>query len=489
MATKNSSALKVLFVSTELAPFSKVGGLGDVAGSLPRALSEAGVDVRVVTPAWTKAGVLEKAEAAGVKLTQIKHKVYAAYDWSIHSANIFRAEVNGVTTYFLKAEDYDGDMYPSQLNFWTASPFAVFCMQALELKNAINWTPDIYHCHDWTSAFLPCALAWHRHYRQTGEKSIMTLHNVAYQGVFEPYPFLDASGLEPWSFNSSTTEFYGQINLLKGGIVAATAVSTVSPTYASEIQTYESTRELSGILYQQRDKLRGIINGLDTEYWNPEKDKALPAKFSMKDLKGKRACKKALLQRAGFDSESDAPVIVCVSRLVEQKGFDMVFNAAPQIAETGAKLIILGSGNDWIENGIIKAAETYPQSIKLFKGYDEPLSHLMYAGGDIFLMPSVFEPCGLSQMISMRYGTVPVVREVGGLHDTVFDVDRPEGGNGFTFLTCDSDGMMWALRRAVERYNNDKAAWKNIMLEGMKEDFTWNKSAGLYKQMYEEINS
>ncbi|MBQ9903641.1 MAG: glycogen synthase [Synergistaceae bacterium] len=483
--TKSGSAVKVLFVTTELAPFSKVGGLGDVAGSLPKALRQAGIDVRVVTPAWP--GVLEKAAAAGLKTTTVKTKVYAAYDWRIHSAEVIKADVKGVPTYFLKAEDYSGDMYPSQLNFWTASPFAVFCMQALELKNAIDWEPDIYHCHDWTSAFLPCALAWHRHYRQTGGKSIMTLHNVAYQGIFEPSPFLEASGLEPWSFSSSTMEFYGQVNLLKGGIVAASAVSTVSPTYANEIQTYESTRELSGILYQQRSKLRGILNGLDVKFWDPAGDKELPAKFSTKDLKGKQACKRELLSRAGLDPDTDAPVIVCVSRLVEQKGFDMVFSAAQQIAETGAKLLILGSGNDWIENGIIQASEAFPQSIKLFRGYDEPLSHLMYAGGDIFLMPSVFEPCGLSQMISMRYGTVPVVREVGGLRDTVFDVDRPEGGNGFTFLTCDAEGMMWALRRAVDRYNNDKNAWKKIMLEGMREDFSWDRSAILYKDMYEDL--
>ena len=484
MAVKNGSGIKVLFVSTELAPYSKVGGLGDVAGSLPRALCQASVDVRVVTPAWP--GVLERVAASGVKTTTVRKKVYAAYDWRIHSAEIIKAEVKGVTTYFLKADDYLGDMYPSQLNFWTASPFAVFCMQALELKNAIDWVPDVYHCHDWTSAFLPCALAWHRHYRQTGEKSIMTLHNVAYQGIFEPSPFLEASGLEPWSFSSSTMEFYGMINLLKGGIVAATAVSTVSPTYANEIQTYESTRELSGILYQQRSKLRGIINGLDTKFWDPNADKIIPAKFSIRDLRGKAACKRELLKRAGFDENTDAPLIVCVSRLVEQKGFDMVFNAAHQIAETGAKLLILGSGQDWIENGIMQAEEANPGSIKLFKGYDEPLSHLMYAGGDIFLMPSVFEPCGLSQMISMRYGTVPVVREVGGLRDTVFDVDGPEGGNGFTFKTCDVDGMMWALRRAVERYN-DKNAWKNIMLEGMRGDYTWDKSAGLYRAMYEDL--
>lgn len=483
--TKNGSAIKVLFVTTELAPFSKVGGLGDVAGSLPKALCQADVDVRVVTPAWP--GVLERVAASGLKTSTMKSNVYAAYDWRIHSASVIKVDVKGVTTYFLKAEDYSGDMYPSQLNFWTASPFAVFCMQALELKNAIDWEPDIYHCHDWTSAFLPCALAWHRHYRQVGGRSVMTLHNVAYQGIFEPSPFLEASGLEPWSFSPSTMEFYGQVNLLKGGIVAANAVTTVSPTYASEIQTYESTRELSGILYQQRSKLRGILNGLDTKFWNAEKDKQIPARFTTKDFKGKAVCRKELLQRAGFDTETQEPIIVCVSRLAEQKGFDLVMNGIGEILKMGAKLMVLGSGQDWIENGLTAAAEANPESIKFFKGYDEPLSHLLYAGGDMFLMPSVFEPCGLSQMISMRYGTVPVVREVGGLRDTVFDVDSPNGGNGFTFKTCDTEGMLWALRRAVERYRTNPTQWHELMVEGMSEDFTWDKSAILYKDMYEEM--
>ena len=315
----------------------------------------------------------------------------------------------------------------------------------------------------------------------------MTLHNVAYQGIFEPSPFLEASGLEPWSFSPSTMEFYGQVNLLKGGIVSANSVTTVSPTYANEIQTYESTRELSGILYQQRSKLRGILNGLDTKFWNSEKDKQLPARFSIKDFKGKEACRKALLQKAGFDPETKEPIIVCVSRLAEQKGFDMVINGIDEIVKMGAKLIVLGSGQDWIENGLSNKVAEYPDNIKFFKGYDEPLSHLLYAGGDMFLMPSVFEPCGLSQMISMRYGTVPVVREVGGLRDTVFDVDSPNGGNGFTFKTCDTEGMLWALRRAVERYKTNQEQWHELMVEGMREDFTWDKSAELYKEMYEEM--
>lgn len=336
------SAAKILFVTTEIAPFSKVGGLGDVAGSLPRALKQAGVDVRVVTPAWP--GVLDKAAAAGIRTSVLPQRVCSAYNWEVHEAEVVKAEVDGVPVYFLRAGDYDGDMYPPQLNFWTASPFAVFCMQALELSKVVNWTPDIYHCHDWTSAFLPCALAWHRHYRHRGARSIMTLHNVAYQGVFEPSPFVEASGLEPWSFSPSTLEFYGQVNLLKGAIVSATAVTTVSPTYASEIQTYESTRELSGVIYQQRHKLRGIVNGIDTKYWDPERDPMIPRRFSQKDMRGKQTCREELLRRAGFDPKSKDPIVVCVSRLVEQKGFHLVLEALDTLPSLGAKFIILGSG-------------------------------------------------------------------------------------------------------------------------------------------------
>lgn len=487
--SKSGSAAKVLFVTTEIAPFSKVGGLGDVAGSLPKALKKAGVDVRVVTPAWP--GVLDKAAAMGLTLKKVSRHVYASYNWEIKSADISKAELDGVPIYFLKAEDYDGDMYPPQLNFWTASPFAVFCLQALELYKSINWTPDIFHCHDWTSAFLPCALAWHRHYRQAprkNTKSIMTLHNVAYQGVLEPSPFIEASGLEPWSFNASTMEFYSQVNLLKGGIVASTAITTVSPTYASEIQTYESTRELSGVIYQQRHKLRGILNGIDVDYWNPETDNMISKNFSLKDMRGKEQIRKELLNKAGFDPETPDPVIVCVSRLVEQKGFGLIIDAIETLPNMGAKFIFLGSGHDWIENALTDASARYPDCIKFFKGYDEPLSHLLYAGGNIFLMPSEFEPCGLSQMISMRYGTIPVAREVGGLKDTVIDVDNPDGGNGFTFLTYDRDGMLWALRRAIERYA-DKGAWNNIVTRAMNENFTWDRSAELYKELYQEMLS
>ena len=294
--------------------------------------------------------------------------------------------------------------------------------------------------------------------------------------------------MEPWSFSPSGMEFYGQVNLLKGGIISAGAVTTVSPTYAGEIQTYESTRELSGVISQQSGKLRGILNGIDTDYWNPERDPMLPGRFTAKDLQGKKTCRVTLLKQAGFDPATKDPVVVCVSRLVEQKGFSLILEAMDALTALGAKFIFLGSGQAWIEDALAQAEAAHPQCVRFFRGYDEPLSHLMYAGGSIFLMPSVFEPCGLSQMIAMRYGTVPVVREVGGLKDTVTDADCPGGGNGFTFLTCDSEGMLWALRRAVERWR-DATAWRAIVARGMNQDFTWSQSAERYKAMYQEMGT
>ena len=281
-------------------------------------------------------------------------------------------------------------------------------------------------------------------------------------------------------------EFYGQVNLLKGAIVAADAVTTVSPRYAQEIQTYESTRELSGVIYKQRRKLSGILNGIDTRYWNPETDPHIPERFSAKNLRGKVRAREELLRRAGFDPRSREPLVVCVSRLVEQKGFSLILSALDALPELGAKFVFLGSGHGWIENALSQASERFPDTLRFFQGYDEPLSHLLYAGGDIFLMPSVFEPCGLSQMIAMRYGTVPLVREVGGLRDTVTDADAPGGGNGFTFQTCDAAGMLWALRRAVARFG-DAGHWNALRARAMAGDFSWDRSALLYRDLYRTL--
>jgi len=483
-AQKSSKNMKVLFVGTECSPFSKVGGLGDVMGSLPKALLKQGIDVRVVTPAWP--GVMQTVKDAGYKVDTYQHKVTASYAWTVADAVVHRINADGVTVYFLESDYYAGEMYPWTLNTWTVRPFIVFCMQAIDLKKVTGWSPDVFHCHDWPSAALPCMLAWHRQYSEFHHKSVITLHNVAHQGMFPPGTFFDESGIDESCFNVEGMEFYNQVNLLKGAVMSASAVTTVSPRYAWEIQTYESTQEFSGVLYSQRQKLHGILNGLDVDYWNPSTDPLLPECYSAKSMDGKAACRSELIKNTSFDPAYTGPIVVCVSRLVEQKGFDIILPALKQIGELDAKFIFLGSGHRWIEDALRDAAAANKESLCFFPGYNEPLAHLLYAGGDIYLMPSLFEPCGLSQLIAMRYGTVPVVREVGGLSDTVFDAEAEGGGNGFTFLTYDAQGMLWSLRRAIERFSNAKA-WSEIRSRGMNEDFSWVKSAALYEKLYKNI--
>jgi len=475
---------KVLFVGTECSPFSKVGGLGDVMGSLPKALTKRNIDARVVTPAWP--GVIQAVRDAGYKITTLPQKIAVAYAWAVAEATIHCIDADGVPVYFLESDYYAGEMYPWALNSFTVRPFIVFCMQALDLEKATGWSPDIFHCHDWASASLPCLLAWHRQYGGLRRKSVITLHNAAHQGKFLPGAFFDESGINPSSFSIEGMEFYGQVSLLKGAVMSATAVTTVSPRYAWEIQTYESTQEFSGVMYSQRRKLHGILNGLDVDYWNPSTDHILPECYSAESLDGKAACRAELLKNTNFDPAYTGPIVVCVSRLVEQKGFDIILPALKQISGLGAKFVILGSGHRWIEGAMREAAAANSESLCFIPGFNERLAHILYAGGDVFLMPSLFEPCGLSQMIAMRYGTVPVVREVGGLRDTVFDADSEGGGNGFTFLTYDTQGMLWSLRRAIERFSNAKA-WDKIRSRGMNEDFSWEKSAVLYEKLYNDM--
>jgi starch synthase len=426
---------------------------------------------------------MQAIKDAGYKVDTFLQKVSASYAWTVADATVHRIETDGVTVYLLESDYYTGEMYPWALNSWTVRPFIIFCMQAIDLEKVTGWSPDVFHCHDWTSAALPCMLAWHRQYSGLSYKSVMTLHNVAYQGMFDPGPFFDESGIDPSCFNVEELEFYGQVNLLKGAVVSATAVTTVSPRYAWEIQTYESTQALSGVLYSQRHKLHGILNGIDADYWNPSTDPLLPECYSANSLNGKAACRAELLKNTHFDPDYAGPIVVCVSRLVEQKGFDIILPALKQLDDIDAQFIFLGSGHRWIEDAIRDAAAVNSESLCFFPGFNEPLAHLLYAGGDIYLMPSLFEPCGLSQMIAMRYGTVPVVREVGGLSDTVLDADAEGGGNGFTFVTYDTQGMLWSLRRAIARFSNAKA-WSKIRARGMNEDFSWDKSAALYDNLY-----
>ncbi|MCL2767494.1 MAG: glycogen synthase [Synergistaceae bacterium] len=498
MATKKTSeskeknVKKILYVSSEIAPFSKIGGLGDVVGSLPAAICKAGADVRVLTPAYGaangKGGVLDTVRSLKNSLRKVTLPVVVALGGIPVYCTIYETEIDGVITWFIECPDFFSEtIYPFSVDSYSIRPFILLSLAALELYRAVKWVPDVFHCHDWPTAILPIALEWHNHYSQlyNHSKSVFTIHNLAHQGVFKPEDFFYQTGIDKNCFNPNGIEFYNSINLLKGAIIACKSITTVSPNYASEIQTYEGGVGLDGVLRTHSAKLTGILNGIDVDYWNPETDKSIVSPYSADDLSGKRINRSELIKKCSWEDD-DRPLVVCVSRLVEQKGFDLILPVIPRLAESGARFIFLGSGSSNIEDGLSYAQQIHLDEIKFFKGYDEELAHLIYSGGDMFLMPSLFEPCGLSQMISMRYGTVPIARAVGGLADTVIDVDSGNSSNGFLFHYYAQDSMMRAIARAIDFFA-DNAKWVELMKRGMLTDFTWNRSALSYLDIYNRI--
>ena len=483
------SAMKVLFVSSELAPFSKAGGLGDVVGSLPAAICKTGADARVITPAYGsvggKGGVLGRARDSKIKLRKITAPVIVALGGIPVYCAIYEAKIGEVLTWFVEQPDFFSEtIYPYYVDSNSIRPFILLNLAALELYRAVKWVPDVFHCHDWPTAMLPIALAWHNYYSQLykNSKSMFTIHNFAHQGVFKPEDFFYQTGIDRNCYNPYGIEFYNNVNLLKGAIITCNNITTVSPTYAAEIQTYEGGAGLDGVLRSHSGKLSGILNGIDTDYWNPETDVNIISRYSAEDFSGKRINRSELIKKCSWEDDG-RPLIVCVSRLADQKGFDLMLSAMPRLAESGARYVFLGSGSSYIEDGLNFAQNAHPGEIKFFHGYDEELAHLIYAGGDMFLMASLFEPCGLSQMISMRYGTVPIARAVGGLADTVFDVDSGSSGNGFLFYGYTQDSMLSAIERAISLFS-DNIKWAELMKRGMQTDFSWNKSALSYLDIY-----
>ena len=487
----NVNTKKILFVSSELTPFSKVGGLGDVVGSLPAAIYKTGADVRVLTPAYGaangKGGVLDKVRSLKNKLRRVSAPVVVAMGGIPVYCNIYETEIDGVVTWFIECPDFFSEtIYPSYVDSYAIRPFVLLSLAALELYRAVKWIPDVFHCHDWPTSILPIALAWHNYYSQQyiNTKTVFTIHNLAHQGVFAPEDFFYQTGIDRNCFNPYGIEFYNKINLLKGAIVASKSITTVSPTYADEIKTYEGGVGLDGVLKTHSDKLSGILNGIDTDYWNPQTDESIASTYSMNNLSGKKINREELIKKCSW-KDDERPLIVCVSRLAEQKGFDLILPAIPSLAESGARFIFLGSGEGYIEDGLSYAQQVHSEVIRFFNCFDEELAHLIYSGGDMFLMPSLFEPCGLSQMISMRYGAVPIVRAVGGLADTVIDVnlDSENISNGFLFYDYTQDSMLSTIKRAIELFP-DNAEWTKLMRRGMQADFTWNKSALSYLDIY-----
>ena len=461
-------------------PFAKTGGLGDVAGALPKALREAGdVDAMLVHPLYEK-----------TDWNLVSEKVFdnLEVEWlgGTRRINVFYSEANGAPAFLIDAPEYF--KRPGIYGYRDDHErFAFFCRAALALFGRLGTPPDIIHGNDWPCGF---ASVWLAAGRQWGgflanTRTLFSVHNLAYQGAFDPHELWRLGFRDGYERDAFMLD--GAASALKAGLWASDALSTVSRRYALEIQTPEHGYGLDWLLRMRRERLIGVTNGVDYEAWNPATDPHLAAHFSADDLAGKRVCKQDLLRRFSLPEDLERPVIGWISRLVAQKGFDLVKEAAGQILQTGAMLVALGSGSREYEDFLQALHNHAPHRVGIFKGFSEPLAHQIEAGADIFLMPSLYEPCGLNQMYSMRYGTVPVVRATGGLDDTVQNFDRVRGtGNGFKFEHYSARAMLQSVYEALYCYAEPEV-WRRIQLNGMKADNSWEAAARRYVEVYRAI--
>jgi starch synthase len=469
--------MQILFVASEVAPFSKTGGLGDVAAALPQALAARGHEVVVVTPRY---GCIDPLDHGLARMDVVVRARGEA-------AGLYRGGGGEAPVYLLEHDRYFGGrpgIYGEHGRDYgdNAQRFAFLSRAALALPRALGLAPDVVHLHDWQTALGAWMLrhelaneAWARRAR-----SVFTIHNLAYQGVF-PKDRMAAIGL-PWAvFRYEAMEFYDQLNFMKAGLVFADALTTVSPNHAREILTPEHGCGLDELLRHRRRDLTGILNGIDAEAWDPARDPHLDAPFDAGDLSGKALCKRALQRELGLPARPPVPLVAMVGRLAEEKGIDLVAASLREILGLDVQLVILGSGRGDYEEVFSRAARERPDRVAVRIGFDERLAHRIVAGADVFLMPSRFEPCGLAQMQALRYGTVPVVRAVGGLEDTVEDFDGFRSGTGFKFRHYAPPAMMTALRRALD-VRRDEKAWRGLQARGMAEDNSWGHSAERYER-------
>ena len=479
--------MNILFASAEAHPLIKTGGLADVAGSLPRAIRNLRHDIRVIIPAYQT--VLKQPE----KFTLVAH---LELEGVTQPVRILAGRLPGstVTLYLVDSPqhfDRPGNPYTmKQGAVWpdNAERFTTFCraIEALSMDAAgLDWQPDIVHCNDWQAGLVPPLLARH----PTRPASLFTIHNLAYQGLYDWKVFKKLKlPADFWSMEAM--EFHNQFSFIKGGLVFADWITTVSPTYAQEIQTSEFGYGLEGLISHRTDTLTGIVNGVDYSVWNPGRDLHIPVQFNARSLTHKIENKRALQEHFGLPVDESIPLFATISRLVEQKGIDLILDIVPQLAKQKAQLIVLGSGDSKIEKAIRAAVSAYPGQVAARIGYDESLSHHIEAGADMFLMPSRFEPCGLNQIYSQRYGTVPIVRNTGGLADTVTDTTTAtlaaKTATGFSFNAATSGALLEAVERALGYYRQPDV-WQQLICTGMKLDFSWKHSAQLYIELYETI--
>src|SRR5688500_13964766 len=476
--------MRVLMVASEAVPFAKTGGLADVVGALPRALVRLGHDVDVVLPRYRGIDA-----GAGIARVNVKLGHLGA------DADVFAVTSEGVRTIFIDHPGYfDRDyLYGAAGHDYLDNPerFAFLCQAALDWAVGAKTPYDVVHAHDWQAGLVPVLLArmFRTHTSLRRLPTVLTIHNLAYQGVFDA-SWLPHLGLGWELMRMDAMEYWGRISYLKGGIVFSRLITTVSPRYAHEIQTPELGFGFDGILRARESDLVGILNGIDYDLWDPERDPNIPEPYSAEHLEGKLPAKQALLERYRLPASAAAqPVVGLITRMVDQKGFDLLADIADELPRLGASIVLLGSGERRYEDLWLGLAARYPQQIGVHIGFDEPLAHLIEAGADLFLMPSRFEPCGLNQMYSLRYGTVPLVHETGGLADTVRNVDVPTGtGTGFSFDEYSPQALLGTLRWALGVFT-DRQVWRRIQAAGMQQDFSWDASARRYVEVYERART
>ncbi len=476
--------MRILFATSEAAPFAKTGGLADVAGSLPPAIASLGHEVNVVMPRY------RQVDIHALKLKQVTSFTVPLGTWKERCDVLKGSMGKDVTVFFINKDVfYDRpELYGTTHGDYSdnAERFIFFSRAVPELCDALRLKPDIIHCNDWQTGLVPLYLKKLYGSTETLRKTrtVFTVHNLGYQGLFWHWD-MRLTGLDWNVFTPEGIEFWGKMNLLKAGLVSADIITTVSKTYSREIQTPEYGCGLEGVLKRRSADLYGIVNGIDYKTYDPRHDHVIPHRYGASSLSGKAWCKKKLLELVNLPDRGD-PIIGMVTRLVDQKGMDILTDALPDIMALGVQLIILGSGDAAYHHLLANVASRNGNAMRVFLQYDEELAKNIYSGSDMFLMPSRYEPCGLGQMIALRYGTVPIVRRTGGLSDTVVDCNARTGrGTGFLFNEYSAPALLKCIRRALNVFSN-KAKWHRLMQAGMHEDFSWEHSAKEYVKLYQK---
>ncbi len=478
--------MKILFATSELAPLAKSGGLGDVAGALPQSLVKLGHEVKVIMPLYKVIKSKYEDQLKFVRWSMIK------LGWRTMYSGLLTMDFNGVQIYFIDNEYYFGhDQLYIEYSF-DIERFSFFQLAVLDaMGEPMSFEPDILHLNDWQCGMIPCLLD--ANYKPYGKhenvRTVFTIHNLKYQGIHGRERILDLLDIPDRYLTENGVLKDGVPNYMKSALVYADRITTVSPTYAREILTDYYGEGLNGVLSEQNWKLSGILNGIDTAAYDPVSDKELTANYSVDNWRdGKAACKSALQSELGLPQKPDTPMAAMITRLVDQKGLDLLLHILDELLEEDIQFVLLGTGNPYYEEALRQAAEKKPEKMAARLTFSLPLSNRIYAAADMFLMPSLFEPCGLSQLISMRYGTIPVVRETGGLVDTVLPYNQYDGtGTGFSFANINAHELLFTTKYACEVYRETPEAWQEMVVRAMSGDYSWSRSAQKYADLYEDL--